>query len=164
MSNRAYWEGKLKKLKLPDYSIINGERYKACGGKSFSVVNPATNQVLTEVTACQKEDIDTAVYSARKVFDSGAWSKLAPLERKTALIRLSQLMLQHQEELALLESISMGKPVNDALNIDIPGAAHVVAWFAESIDKIYDEVAPTRSGAVAMITREAIGVVGAIVP
>lgn len=164
MSSRAYWEDKLKELTLPDYSIIDGKRYQSRSGGSFAVLNPATNQCLAEVTACQKEDIDAAVLSGRKAFESGVWSKLAPQARKTALIRLSQLMLEHQEELALLESISMGKPVNDALNLDIPGAAHVIAWFAESIDKLYDEVAPTRSGAVAMITRESIGVVGAIVP
>lgn len=164
MSDRTYWEEKLKTLSLPDYACIHGEPYRSRRGQKFAVINPATNQVLAEVTACQQEDIDAAVLSARKTFDSGVWSTLAPQARKAALIRLSHLMLEHQEELALLESISMGKPVIDALTIDIPGAAHVIAWFAESIDKLYDEIAPTRPSAVAMVTREAIGVIGAIVP
>ncbi len=120
--------------------------------------------MLAGVTALQADDIDIAVKSSRASFASGVWSALAPQERKTVLLRLSALILEHREELALLESASMGKPVNDALNVDIPGAAHVLAWYAESVDKIYAEVAPTRNGSLATLTREAVGVVAAIVP
>ena len=116
------------------------------------------------MTALQADDIDIAVKSSRASFASGVWSALAPQERKTVLLRLSALILEHREELALLESASMGKPVNDALHVDIPGAAHVLAWYAESVDKIYAEVAPTRNGSLATLTREAVGVVAAIVP
>lgn len=89
---------------------------------------------------------------------------MAPAERKRVLLRLAELMLAHREELALLDSLNMGKPVMDAYNIDVPGAAHVFAWYGEALDKLYDQVAPTAASAVAMISREALGVIGAVVP
>ncbi len=164
MSDRTFWENKLGHQHFIGHAIIDGQPYIAADKQVFSVVNPATDRILAEVTACQSEDVDAAVKSARKAFNAGTWSGLAPQDRKTVLLRLSQLILEHREELALLDSVSMGKPVNDALNIDVPGAAHVIAWYAESIDKIYDEIAPTRKGVLATITREALGVIAAIVP
>ncbi|ERL96008.1 hypothetical protein D910_00794 [Dendroctonus ponderosae] len=154
----------IKEKHFISHSFIDGKPYTALSGQVFKTVNPATNKVLAEVTACQAEDIDVAVASARKAFASGIWSSASTQQRKAVLQRLSCLILQHREELALLESASMGKPVNDALNIDVAGAAGVFTWYAESIDKLYDEVAPTPCGSLATITREPIGVVAAIVP
>jgi len=101
---------------------------------------------------------------ARRAFDEGPWARLAPVERKRVLLRLAELMLAHREELALLDSLNMGKPVMDAWNIDVPGAAHVFAWYAESLDKLYDQVAPTAQQTLATITRVPLGVIGAVVP
>ena len=164
MTDRLFWEKKLQNQRFISYAIVDGAPRFSAAGNTFAVVNPASGRVLAEVTACQADDIDAAVTSARAAFRSGAWRGLPPGERKAALLRLSQLILDNREELALLESASMGKPVNDALNIDIPGAAAVFAWYAESIDKLYDQVAPTASGALATITRAPVGVVAAIVP
>jgi len=162
--DKPYWDNKLKDQRFISHAIINGKPYTARSGKVFEAVNPASNTVLAPVTACQAEDVDIAVQSARDAFSSGVWSAASAQQRKTVLQRLSQLILQHREELALLESVSMGKTVQDALNIDVPGAANVFAWYAESIDKLYDEVAPTPLGSLATITREPVGVVAAIVP
>lgn len=164
MSDRNFWQRKLQEQRFISHAIIDGQPYVAKSRKTCPAINPASNTLLAEVTSLQTEDIDIAVASARRAFTSGVWSGLAPQERKRALLRLSALILQHREELALLESVSMGKPVNDALNIDVPGAAHILSWYAESVDKIYDEVAPARPGALATITRQPIGVVAAIVP
>lgn len=164
MHNRDYWQGLLNKQRFIRHAIIEGKPYFAKKEKTYGVVNPATNAVLSEVTACQAEDIDQAVRSARQAFASGIWSECPLAQRKAVLLRLAELMLEHREELALLESVSMGKPVLDAYNVDVPGAAHVIAWYAESIDKIYDKVAPTRPGTLATITREPVGVIAAIVP
>lgn len=164
MHNRQYWETRLQQQVFADYAIIDGKRYVAQCADRYRVINPATDTALAEVTACQAEDIDIAVQSARQAFSAGIWSQRPLQERKAVLLKLAALMLEHREELALLESASMGKPVLDAYNIDIPGAAHVIAWYAESIDKIYDQVAPTRPGTLATITREPMGVVAAIVP
>jgi gamma-glutamyl-gamma-aminobutyraldehyde dehydrogenase len=164
MCDRNFWQDKLREQRFISHAIVDGRPYLAISRKVCPAINPATNSVLAAVTALQADDIDIAVKSSRASFASGVWSGLPPQERKTVLLRLSALILEHREELALLESASMGKPVNDALNMDIPGAAHVMAWYAESVDKIYAEVAPTRKGSLATLTREAVGVVAAIVP
>ena len=77
---------------------------------------------------------------------------------------MAELILEHAEELALLETLDMGKPIADSLKVDIPGAARCIQWYAEAVDKVYDQVAPTAREALALITREPLGVVGAIVP
>ncbi|ERI52496.1 aldehyde dehydrogenase, partial [Pseudomonas sp. EGD-AK9] len=101
---------------------------------------------------------------ARRAFEQGPWPRMAPRERKAVLLRLAELILAHREELALLDSLNMGKPVLDAYNLDVPGAAQVFAWYAEALDKLYDQVAPTASNALATIGREPLGVIGAVVP
>src|SRR5256885_12190444 len=107
---------------------------------------------------------DLAVSSARAAFRKGAWANFAPAKRKKILLRFADAILKHTEELALLETLDMGKPISDSLKIDIPGAARCLQWYAEAIDKVYDQVAPTGARALALITREPMGVVGAIVP
>ncbi|OON39446.1 aldehyde dehydrogenase PuuC [Izhakiella australiensis] len=164
MSDITYWQNKLRDQRFISHAIIDGQPWLAASKKTFTVINPATNRELAAVSALQAEDVDLAVKSARRAFASGSWSGRSPQERKAVLLKLSALILQHREELALLESVSMGKPINDALHIDVPGAAHVIAWYAESVDKIYDQIAPTAKNALATITREACGVVAAVVP
>jgi acyl-CoA reductase-like NAD-dependent aldehyde dehydrogenase len=104
------------------------------------------------------------VASARVAFRKGSWANQPPKARKKVLLKFAELMLEHREELALLETLDMGKPISDSLAVDIPSAANCIRWYAEAVDKIYDEIAPTGPGALAMITREPMGVVGAIVP
>ena len=102
--------------------------------------------------------------AARRAFDAGDWSMADPAERKRVLLRLAELIREHAEELALLDSLDMGKPVEDALGVDVPGAAGLFQWYAEAADKLYDEIAPTGADDLAMVTREPLGVVGAVVP
>ena len=108
MHNRDYWQDLLKKQKFISHSIIEGSPWFAKSGKTFAVINPASNMSLAEVTACQVEDVDVAVSSARQAFHSGIWSEASLAHRKSVLQRLAELMLEHREELALLESVSMG--------------------------------------------------------
>lgn len=158
------WKNRAAHLCLRDSALIDGEPCEALDGARFEVINPANGQRLANVVACGERDVDLAVVSARKAFEHGPWARMAPTERKAVLLRLSQLMLAHREELALLDSLSMGKPVMDAWNIDVPGAAHVFAWYGESLDKLYDQVAPSVSNVLATITRVPLGVIAAVVP
>ncbi len=109
MSDRNFWQRRLQEQRFISHAIIDGQPYVAKSRKTCPAINPASNTLLAEVTSLQAEDIDIAVASARRAFTSGVWSGLAPQERKRALLRLSALILQHREELALLESVSMGK-------------------------------------------------------
>jgi len=160
----SYWQDKVSSLEFKNQAFIDGEFVNSQSAQTYCLINPATNTVLASVAACNQTDADIAVSNAREAFESGSWSGLSPSERKAIILRLAALITENCDELALLESLDMGKPVMDAVNIDIGGAAAILAWYAESADKIYDEVAPTGSSSVAMITREPIGVVAAIVP
>ncbi|WP_417224176.1 aldehyde dehydrogenase [Amphritea sp.] len=151
-------------LTPPSMSFINGSLRPASDGGTIAVTNPATGERITEIAACTTEDVDYAVASARAAFESGCWSKMHPSERKGILIKLTQLIEQHGDELAVLESIDSGKPISDCVTIDIPEVVHTISWHAELIDKIYDQTAPVGSGAMAMVVREPVGVVGAVLP
>ncbi|MDF9775273.1 aldehyde dehydrogenase [Pseudomonas baetica] len=164
MFELEYWQRKAASLRFPDQAVIDGQRRAAQSGQTFAAINPATGQCLANVAACGEEDVNAAVRNARQVFEAGNWSAGSPTERKQVLLRLADLILENREELALLDSLNMGKPVADAYNIDVPGAAGVFRWYAESLDKLYDQVAPSAQNVLATITREALGVVAAVVP
>ncbi|MGC6484639.1 MAG: aldehyde dehydrogenase [Candidatus Puniceispirillales bacterium] len=158
------WNDLAAKLKPANQMFINGRFEDAASGKTFDSINPATGEVIAAVAEGDSIDIDRAVSFARSSFESGAWSEETPMNRKAVLLRLAELIRSNLDELALLDSMDMGKTVEDAANIDVPGSALFFQWYAEAIDKIYDEVAPTGPGDLALITREPLGVVGAVVP
>jgi acyl-CoA reductase-like NAD-dependent aldehyde dehydrogenase len=145
-------------------AFIDGKYQPAASGATFDCVNPATGKTIAQVASCAAADIDLAVASARRAFEAGHWSRRPPAARKKVLLRFAELIRKHREELALTETLDMGKPITDSLKIDIPAAANCIAWYAEAIDKVYDEIAPTPHDSLALITREPAGVVGAIVP
>ncbi|MCP8634471.1 aldehyde dehydrogenase [Pseudomonas mosselii] len=164
MHTKSDWQQRAAQQSFITTALIDGRPVTARDGATFAAINPATERCLAQVAACADHEIDQAVRAARRAFEHGPWARMAPAERKRVLLRLAELMLAHREELALLDSLNMGKPVMDAYSIDVPGAAHVFAWYGEALDKLYDQVAPTAASAVAMISREALGVIGAVVP
>ncbi|NIF29057.1 aldehyde dehydrogenase [Pantoea sp. Tr-811] len=164
MYDLAYWQQQAARQTFLNNALIGGQFVAAASGATFDSINPATNRLLAQVAACADADVDHAVRSARQAFEHGPWARMAPAERKRVLLRMAELIMAHREELALLDSLNMGKPVMDAYSIDVPGSAQVFAWYGEALDKRYDQVAPTASNAVATITREALGVVAAVVP
>lgn len=145
-------------------SFVDGGYRPAKSGQTFETINPATGQVIAQVAACGAEDVDFAVSKAREAFDDGRWSRLHPGERKAVLIKLSKLVKRNSRELAVLESLDSGKPIADCETIDIPEFIHTLLWHAESVDKIYDQTAPVGPDAMAMIVREPIGIVAAVLP
>jgi gamma-glutamyl-gamma-aminobutyraldehyde dehydrogenase len=160
---REEWQRIAAGLELATDLLIDGEFVGSASGETFDRINPASGELLTKVAAGDAEDISRAVAAARRSFEAGEWSRADPADRKRVLLRLAELIREHGEELALLDSLDMGKPVEDALGIDVPGAAGVFQWYAEAADKLYDEIAPTGVDDLALVTRE-LGVVGAVVP
>lgn len=152
------------KLQFPTQAFINGEFRDALSGNTFITTNPATGEQLAEIAACDTRDVDAAVAAAKQAFEDGRWHKLSPGARKQVLLRFAQLLEDNAHELAVLESLDSGKPVSECQNVDVPDTIHTLRWHAELIDKVYDSTAPTGHGAVTMVVREAIGVVGLVLP
>ena len=158
------WHARAEALAPDGRALIAGRRVDSASGETFACVSPIDGRVLCAVTRGAAADIDAAVTSARLAFDDGRWSRRAPAQRKKVLLAWADKILKAKEELALLETLDMGKPIRYSLSVDVPSTARCIAWYAEAVDKIYDEIAPTPQTALALITREPMGVIGAVVP
>jgi len=161
---RSEWEAKAKALTIRSQAFINGHYVNAASGKTFSCISPIDGVCLTQVAECGQEDIDRAVKAARAAFDAGSWSEASPVHRKKTLQKFALLIERHAEELALLESIDMGKPVADALSIDVSASVRCLNWTAEAVDKVYGEITPTPNHELGLSPRDPLRVVATTLP
>ena len=164
MSEQPQWHTKASEFKSDAKIFIDGKFLDAASGKTFDNISPSQNRVIGQIASGDIEDVNRAVASAKKVFDAGTWRDMNPRDKKIIMLRWAQLLGEHREELAFLEAIDTGRPISDALSVDAPNSTRVIQWYAETIDKTYDEIAPAPRNALAMITREPLGVIGAVVP
>ena len=162
--NHAYWLAQAKAAPIRTKAFIDGEWLDATSGETFETINPATGEVIARVASCDKADVDKAVASARRAFRESGWADLHPTKRGQLMVAFSAKVAEHADELAVLEVMDMGKPIGDATSIDIPAVINCLRWYGEAADKVMDEIAPTDAGSLAMVTREPIGVVAAVVP
>jgi len=162
--NKEQYAAIAAELQLRTQAFIDGEFRDAISGRTFVTTNPATGKQLAEVAACDVNDVNVAVAAAKRVFEEGTWSKMQPNDRKHVLQKFAQLLEDNAHELAVLEALDSGKPVSECQTVDVPETIHTIRWHAELIDKIYDATAPTGNAAVTMVVREAIGVVGLVLP
>ena len=155
---------------VPRQLFINGQWADAASGKTFETPNPATGETLARVAEGDAEDINRAVRAARKAFEEGPWSRMSPSERGRIIWRIGDLILEHAEELAQLESLDNGKPYPVALGADVPLAAdlfHYMAGWATKIEGNTISISvPYMPGANfhSYTLREPLGVVGQIIP
>ena len=143
---------------------IDGGFRPAVSGKRFDRVSPRDGRLVAAVAEGDVADVDLAVAAARRAFEDGRWRDLHPRERRATLLRLADLVERDADELARLESLDVGKPVSHARAVDIRVTLQTLRFYAEAADKGYDTVAPTGPAVHATITREPLGVVGAVVP
>jgi 4-guanidinobutyraldehyde dehydrogenase/NAD-dependent aldehyde dehydrogenase len=158
------WHERASALKPDGRALIDGMRRWALSGRQFDNCSPVDGRQLCLVARCDIDDVDAAVAAARAAFEDRRWASQSPQARKRVLQRFAELVEQHAEELALLETLDMGKPIRNSLAVDVCATANTLRWYGEAIDKIYDEIAPTAEHSLALITREPVGVVAAIVP
>jgi gamma-glutamyl-gamma-aminobutyraldehyde dehydrogenase len=162
--SKAEYAAIAQTLELPTQAFIDGSFCDSVHGATFTSTNPATGATLAQIAACDAADVDLAVASAKAAFEDGLWRNRSPAERKSVLQRFAQLLEDHSHELAVMESLDSGKPVRECQNIDVPETINTLRWHAELIDKVYDSTAPTGSGALTLVVREPIGVVGLVLP
>ena len=158
------WHARADELKIDGRAFINGRRVAALSGQVFDNLSPIDGRLLGQVARCDGLDVDAAVLAARTAFDERRWAGKSPAQRKRVLLKFADLVQKHGPELALLETLDMGKPIKYSQSVDVGATSNCLRWYGEAIDKVYDEIAPTPANSLALITREAVGVVAAIVP
>ena len=155
----------LRALPVPPQSLfIDGAWRAASSGATMEVVSPIDGSILTMIADAGADDVDLAVTAARAAFEKGTWSKAAPAERKKVLLRIADLIEKHALELAVLGVRDNGTEISMALKAEPGSAASTFRYYAEAIDKVYGEIAPTAENVLGLVHRVPIGVVAAIVP
>lgn len=149
---------------LPASHLIDGEARGASDSVVMDVISPLDGGVLTTMPRGTRDDAKAAISAARRAFDDESWSGLAPAERKKIMLKWADLIEKNAVELAVLGVRNNGTEISMALKAEPMSAAGTIRYFAEAIDKLYGEIAPTAPGTLGLIHREAVGVVGAIVP
>ena len=163
-TSRAAWQARAAALNIETRAFIDGAYVAARSGKTFARISPIDGRVIAQVADGDAADVDAAVAAARRAFDKGEWRDAPPAIKKRVLLRFAELIRENGDELALLETLDVGKVIGNSLAVDAPFAADCIQYYAEFADKLVDEIAPTGPNDLALIRREPLGVVGAIVP
>ncbi len=148
----------------PGRLFIGGQWLDSVAGKTFTTINPATEEPLTQVAEAGTEDIDRAVKAARQAFTEGAWARFSPSERGRLLWKIGDLLEARLTEIAEIETLDSGKTIGEASKVDVPLAADCFRYFAGWATKIEGETVPTRGSLFSYTLREPLGVVGQIIP
>ncbi len=164
MTSLAHFEKVAGAVELPHLAIIDGKAVASRSGKTFDNVTPRNGSVINRVAECDGADVDAAVAAARAAFEDGRWRNLHYRDKKKILFKLAELMERDAEALAVLESLDVGKPIKDALSIDVPSSIRTLRYYAEALDKVYGEVGPETKDRFSYAVHEPLGVIGAIVP
>lgn len=143
---------------------INGEYTPTVTGKTFDVLDPATENVVAKVSEAQEKDIDTAVQAAREAFDNGDWTKMPAAERSRLIYKFADVLEENREELAQLEAIDNGKPYKIALEDDVDGTVEHFRYYAGWATKITGKTVQVSPEYLNYIVHEPVGVVGQIIP
>jgi acyl-CoA reductase-like NAD-dependent aldehyde dehydrogenase len=158
------WHVRARGLNLQTRPFIGGRFDDAPAERAFDCLSPIDGKRIASLADVGARGVDAAVTAARNAFEAGSWANMAPRARKKVMLKLAALVDAHREELALLDTLCMGMPISISKEYCVQWAVNALEWYGEAIDKLYDEVAPTDRSVLALITREPVGVVGAVLP
>ncbi len=158
------WVHRANALQAPWGMFVDGEQRPAISGSVRAVLSPRDGATVVELGWADEKDVDVAVAAARRAFDEGPWPRLPARERGEILQRFAALVEQHRDEIALLVSLEMGKPISHAWRIELRALIRCLRFYGELADKGSGEVTPTVEGELSLVTREPAGVVAAVVP
>ena len=148
----------------PQGLFIGGRRAEPAAGERLDVVSPIDGRVIASIAAADAGDVDRAVAAARAAFEKGSWSRAAPAQRRKVLLKLADMIERDALELAVLGVRDNGTEIGMAYKAEPLSAAGTFRYYAEAIDKVYGEIAPTAADVLGLIHREPLGVVAAVVP
>lgn len=157
-----------KEMKIPEIKFtklfINGSFVDSLSGKIFETIDPRNGEVIAKISEGEKEDVDLAVKAARQAFDHGKWPRMPGHERGRIMMKFADLIEQHKEELAALDSIDAGKLFTAGVHRDIPHSVNLLRYYAGAADKIHGETLKLAGEYQGYTLKEPIGVVGHIIP
>ncbi|MYM57293.1 aldehyde dehydrogenase family protein [Rhodobacteraceae bacterium GS-10] len=153
-----------RRAAVPPQKLYIGGTWQEAQGGTLDVVSPIDGQKLTTIESASAADVDRAVAAARAAFEDGRWSRMAPAARKKVLHRIADIIEREALALTVLGVRDNGTEIGMALKAEAGSAAGTFRYYAEAIDKVYGEIAPTAPDVLGLVHREAVGVVGAIVP
>ena len=164
-NSKAAWVARAAALKPEGRAFIDGAYVAAASGETFARVSPIDGRAFADIASGDSADIDRAVAAARRSFAAGVWRDADAAAKKKVLLRFAELIREHTDEIALLETLDVGKPIANAIAVDVPFCANCIQYYAEFADKLYDEIAPAAGpDELALVRKEPLGVIGAIVP
>ncbi|MFC8127621.1 aldehyde dehydrogenase [Streptomyces sp. NPDC057302] len=162
-SGHQGWLRRAEALVLPTRHRIAGADADG-SGSTFPVVSPRDGRTLALVADAGEKEVDLAVAAARRAFDTGPWPRLSPADRGRTLLRIAALIEEHRSALALTVTLENGKPITESYAVELRALANTFRWYGQLADKLTDTAPHTDPGALALVTREPSGVVGAVVP
>jgi len=154
----------LRAAHVPAQKLFIEGAWAEGSGETLDVLSPIDGQVLTTLTRGSADDMTRAIASARRAFDDGRWSRMAPAGRKKVLHKLADLIEREALALSVLGVRDNGTEINMAIKAEAGSAAGTFRYYAEALDKVYGEIAPTPVDILGLVHKEPVGVVGAIVP
>ena len=143
--------------------MIDGLEVQAVSGMCYQPINPANGEAVAEVASAGLEDVDLAVVAAKKAFDEGPWRKMTARSRGDVLYKLANLIRENSEEIAICETINMGKPISSSRG-EVGAGAYTFEYYAGAVTKFFGETIPVSGEGINLTLREPVGVVAAIVP
>ena len=155
---------KINNLNIEKRAFINGVYVNSIDKKTIDKNSSIDGRDISGLSACNGKDIDVAVEGALESYSSRVWVDLVPIEKQKIILKLADLIERNIEELALLDTLETGRSLRNYYYDSIPKAVKTIRWFANAIDKIYDQAVPPRKNSFATVTRESLGVVGIITP
>ncbi len=164
VSSAHGWLARAEKWMPETRAFIGGEFISFAGATRFETIAPRDGSLLALIEDGGVAAVDTAVAAARAAFDDGRWRRMPPRQRAEIMRRFADLVLEHRDELALAEALDVGKPIAEASTTDVNETAEAIRWYADALDKVHDEVLSSPEYALLTVTREPMGVIGAIVP
>ena len=163
-TTKDQWIARARATTPDGRAFINGHYVNAKSGKTFDKISSADGTVAGQVADCDAADIDLAVSAAKTAFEDGRWRDKPATEKKRILLRFAELIKQHTDEIAIRETLDVGKVISNSVAIDVPYCYACIQYYAELADKMYDEIAPMSPNDLVQIRKEPLGVIGAIVP
>jgi gamma-glutamyl-gamma-aminobutyraldehyde dehydrogenase len=163
-SAAAVWHMKRDRFSPETRLFIGGRFTDARRGRRFQSINPATNEPICDLSLGGADDVDDAVAAARASYRNGVWRHMRPRDRKEIMARFADLVAAHADEFALIDTLDMGKPINEMLTLDVPISVRCIRFYAEALDKQEGRVTKTASDVLHYVVKEPLGVVGCIVP